>query len=93
MAQTVLERAGVYALGAALSAAATLFGGFLIYEKAALPVLNGVTEERSGLTYRADEPIMFWISVSMFAIFGAVIALIGLWGFWKLLWPKPKVDD
>ncbi len=81
-----------YGIGLILSALPLLFGGYLVYEKVALAIITGVTEERSGLTYRAAEPVGFWISVGMFAVFGSMIAALGLWGLWQTFKPDGKSD-
>lgn len=68
-----------------LGSALAVFGAYLVYEKVALAILSGVTEDRAGLTDRADEPILFWISVLMFAVFGGVICVFGLWALWNAI--------
>lgn len=66
----------------------TLFGGYLVYDRTVLPILSGVTEDRAGLTYRAEDPIFFWISVLMFGAIGGVIAGFGLWAWWNAIKPR-----
>ncbi len=70
-----------------------LFGGYLVYEKVGLAIIEGVTEERAGLTYRDAEPVSFWISVSMFAIIGSGIVTFGLAILWQIRRPGGRDDD
>lgn len=69
------------------------FGAYLVYEKVGLAILSGVTEERAGLTYRAEEPVLFWISVSMFAVIGLGIVVLGLAMLWNILRPGNGSGD
>lgn len=77
---------------AALSAGATLltFGSYLLYEKAGLALLRGVTRERVGTVYRADEPGIFWISVLSNGFFGLLLVLAGLTVLLSALGPLRK---
>lgn len=69
----------LFCLGAALC----LFGAYLIYDRSLLPIVNGITTERSGVTTRAHEPVMFWSSVVMYGSFGVMICGFGLWSLWN----------
>lgn len=62
-----------------LGVSLTAFGAYLLYEKVALPIFTGVADERGGLTYRTEEPVLFWVSVLMFAAIGLVICSLGVW--------------
>lgn len=70
-----------------------IFGGYLVYEKVGLALIEGVTEERAGLTYRDAESISFWMSVSMFAIIGVGIVTFGLAVLWQIFRPDRNDDD
>lgn len=55
-----------------------LFGAYLLYEKVGLSLASGMTEERVGLILRANEPGIFWTSVLSNALFGLMLAGLGL---------------
>ena len=57
----------------------TIFGAYIFFEKSLLPILVGVTEERSGLTLRDVEPFSFWTFVMLFVAISLGILSLGLW--------------
>ena len=71
-----------YVLCGGLSLIPLIFGSYLIYDRAILALLTGQTEERYGVVERASEPISFWISVSMYSLFGCLIAGAGVWALY-----------
>lgn len=76
----------VVLFGCVGSLAAIVFGGYLVYEKALLPIRTGEALERIGLIERADDPVWFWISITLYGAIGSSIVLAGLaWPVSKLL--------
>jgi len=60
------------------------FGAYLFYEKALLPVLTGVVDERAGTTLRQGEPFSFWSSVCLFGSISLFLIAMGAWTLWQL---------
>lgn len=66
----------------------TVFGGYLLYEKVGLSLLDGQTEERVGTVFRASEPAIFWTSVLSNGVFGILLAGAGLFVLGLALTPR-----
>lgn len=76
----VMNKIMIGVIGSILSA----FGAYLFYEKALLPVLTGVTDERAGTTLRHAEPFSFWSSVCLFGSISVFLIAMGAWTLWQL---------
>ncbi len=72
-------------LGFACGLLVAVFGGYIFYEKACLPLQTGQTEERVGLIERAFEPASFWLSVANYALCSLPIVWLGAYFMWLAL--------
>ena len=55
----------------------TVFGGYILYEKVLLSLLQGQTEERVGLIEQS-EGFPFWLTVATFGLCAGAIFIAGL---------------
>ena len=71
-----------YAIGSLFGLSMLIFGTYLIYDRVVLSIASGHMEETEGIIELAHDPVWFWSSAGMFAIFGAAIMSSGLWYLW-----------
>ena len=65
----------------------TVFGGYVLYEKVMLSLVNGCSHERAGLICRADDPFSFWLGLGVYGVCAGAVFLGGvalvIWGVRK----------
>lgn len=56
-----------------------IFGAYILYEKAILPVFQGHSHERVGIVERSNDAFSFWLGVSVYGVCSVFVLAAGIY--------------